>query len=436
MTVTVTQARSLKGEVTVPPDKSISHRAAMVGAISDGVCVIRNFSPAGDPQSTLRGVESLGVDVERKEGEILIHGKGLSGLRQSSSALDAGNAGTMIRLLSGILAGQPFESTIGGDDYLNRRPMRRIMEPLRLMGASVNGVDDQYPPLVIRGCNPLQPITYELPVASAQVKSCVLLAGLHAEGRTSVIEPVATRDHTERMLRSAGIKVERHRLSDGAGFQISLVGGVSPRCREIVIPGDISAAAFFIVAASIMPRSEVVIRRVGLNPTRRGFIDILKRMGGRITVEQGDSDSVDPAGDIVVKTGRLSATRIAGDVIPNVIDELPILAVAATQARGETVIRDASELRTKETDRINATVENLRRMGARVGEMPDGLIIEGGHQLHGARIDSFGDHRIAMAFAVAGLVAEGETVIEGAEWADISFPGFFEALARLRRQRH
>lgn len=303
-----------------------------------------------------------------------------------------------------------------------------------LMGASVSGVDDQYPPLVICGLSPLRPITYQLPVASAQVKSCILLAGLFAEGRTAVIEPVTTRDHTERMLRSAGIRVERQKLSDGAGFQISLAGGASPRCREIEIPGDVSAAAFLIVAATILPRSEVVIRKVGLNPTRRGFIDILKRMGARITVEQGGADSVDPAGDIVVKTGRLSATRIAGDIIPNVIDEIPVLAVAATQARGETVIRDASELRTKETDRISATVENLRRMGARVGEMPDGIIIEGGHQLHGTRIDSFGDHRIAMAFAVAGLVAEGETIIEGAEWADISFPGFFETLARLRRQ--
>jgi 3-phosphoshikimate 1-carboxyvinyltransferase len=406
----------------------------MIGGIAEGITRIRNFSSGGDPQSTLKGMATLGVDIEYEKGDILLWGHGLRGLRKPESPLHAENAGTMIRLLSGILAGQSFESIIGGDESLNRRPMRRIIEPLREMGAEISGVDDQYPPLHIKGRD-LRPITYTLPVASAQVKSCILLAGLYADGRTTVIEPVRTRDHTERMLGASGITIERQRLTDGTGYEVTLGGGRSPRGLEIEIPGDISAAAFFIVAATLIPRSEIVIKDVGLNPTRRGVIDILKRMGGKITIERERQSGGDPVGDLLVRSAHLSATKVAGEIIPNVIDELPVLAIAATQARGETIIRDAEELRAKETDRIDAVVENLRRMGAKVGSMPDGMIIEGGHQLHGAEIDSFGDHRIAMAFAVAGLVAEGETIIHGAEWADISFPGFFETLARLRQQR-
>jgi len=312
--------------------------------------------------------------------------------------------------------------------------MRRIIEPLRDMGADISGVDDQYPPLHIKGRD-LHPITYRLPVASAQVKSCILLASLYADGRTTVIESVKTRDHTERMLGAAGVTIEWRRLKDEPGYEIALEGRASPRCLDIEIPGDLSAAAFFIVAATLVPRSEILVRDVGQSSTRRGVIDILKRMGGKITIEDERQSSGDPIGNLLVKSAHLRATRVAGEIIPNVIDELPILAIAATQARGETIIRDAEELRAKETDRITAVVQNLRRMGARVGEMPDGIIVEGGHQLHGAEIESFGDHRIAMAFAVAGLVADGETIINGAEWADISFPGFFETLSKLRQQR-
>jgi 3-phosphoshikimate 1-carboxyvinyltransferase len=434
MKVTITRARSLSGEVTVPPDKSISHRAAMIGGIAEGTTRIRNFSLAGDPQTTLKGMEALGTDIDHRKGEILLHGQGLRGLKAPASQLDAGNSGTMIRLLSGILVGQSFESTVGGDDSLNHRPMRRIIEPLRDMGADISGVEDQYPPLHIKG-GTLHPITYRLPVASAQVKSCILLASLYADGRTTVIESAKTRDHTERMLGAAGVTIERRRLKDGSGYEITLEGKASLRGLDTEIPGDLSAAAFFIVAATIVPRSEILVRDVGLNPTRRGMIDILKRMEGKIAVEDERQSGGDPMGHLLVKSAHLRATRIAGEIIPNIIDEIPILAIAATQARGETIIRDAAELRVKETDRIAAVVQNLRRMGARVGEMPDGIIVEGGHQLHGAEIDSFGDHRIAMAFAVAGLVADGETIINGAEWADISFPGFFETLSKLRQQR-
>ena len=444
----------LKGVIRVPGDKSISHRAMMLGAISEGVTEIEGFSSGADCGRTLEGMKALGVQIEDVDGKLLVHGRGLRGLRPVPKSLDAGNAGTMMRLLSGILAGQDFETVIGGDAYLNRRPMKRIMEPLRLMGAEVSGVEDEYPPLLIRG-GTLRSIAYRMPVASAQVKSCVLLAGLYADGRTTVIEQAPSRDHTERMLRAFGAEVIEKRArrglrsenreaeverrvkqlegtSETAEFEIGVLGGPRLEGQRIGIPGDVSAAAFFLVAGTIVPDSEICIEGVGLNPTRKGIVDVLRRMGAKIETEPEGESGGEPFGNLIVRGSELGRIRIAGALIPSLIDELPLLAVAATQVPGEVVIRDAQELRKKETDRIRAVVENLRKMGAKVGEMPDGLVIEGGRPLTGARVDSFGDHRIAMAFAVAGLVAEGETVIANAEWADISFPGFYRMLEGLK----
>ena len=427
----VRPAKSLKGEVSVPGDKSISHRSVMIGGIAEGITEIENFSNGEDCWRTVSAMKALGVKVE-EDGELLrVHGAGLHGLRPPEGEIDAGNAGTMMRLMSGILAGQRFESVLTGDEYLRQRPMRRIIEPLREMGAEISGVEDEYPPLTIRGGG-LEPIRYDMPISSAQVKSCILFAGLYAQGRTAVIERAASRDHTERMLRAAGATVERSTLQDREGAVVSIEGEPSLAAQQIVVPGDLSAAAFFLVAAALIPESEVILRNVGLNPSRRGVVDILRRMGASVEVENERSVCGEPMGDLIVRGSSLKRVRIAGDIIPNVIDEIPVLAVAATQVPGEVVIRDAAELRAKETDRITAVVENLRRMGAKVGEMPDGLIVEGGYMLKGAEIDSFGDHRIAMAFAIAGLIAQDEVVIDGAEWVDTSFPGFFDVLESLR----
>jgi len=427
----VRPAKSLKGEVSVPGDKSISHRSVMIGGIAEGITEIENFSNGEDCWRTVSAMRALGVKIE-EDGELLrVHGVGLHGLQPPGGEIDAGNAGTMMRLMSGILVGQRFESVLTGDEYLRRRPMRRVIEPLRGMGAEISGVEDEYPPLTIRG-GTLEPIRYDMPISSAQVKSCILFAGLYAQGRTAVIERAASRDHTERMLRAAGATVERSTLRDRERAVVSIEGEPSLAAQQIVVPGDLSAAAFFLVAAALVPESEVILRNVGLNPTRRGVVDILRRMGARVEVENERSICGEPMGDLIVRGSSLKRVRIAGDVIPNVIDEIPVLAVAATQVPGEVVIRDAAELRAKETDRITAVVENLRRMGAKVGEMPDGLIVEGGYALKGAEIDSFGDHRIAMAFAIAGLLAQDEVVIDGAEWVDTSFPGFFDVLESLR----
>lgn len=428
---TVRPAAALRGEITVPGDKSISHRAMMIGGICEGITEIEGFSNGEDPWRTVSAMRALGVEVEEREDVLRVHGVGLHGLKPPETEIDAGNAGTMMRLLSGILAGQRFETVLTGDEYLRHRSMRRIIEPLRGMGAEISGVEDQYPPLRIRG-RELTPIRYDMPISSAQVKSCILFAGLYAQGRTSVIERAASRDHTERMLNAAGAKIERSTLRDREGAVVSIEGEPTLEAQRIEVPGDLSAAAFFLVAATLVPRSEVILRNVGLNPTRRGVVETLRRMGARVTIENERTVCGEPMGDLLVKSSSLKRIRIAGDLIPNVIDEIPILAIAATQVPGEVIIRDAADLRAKETDRISAMVENLRRMGAKVGEMPDGLIVEGGYTLQGAEIDSFGDHRIAMAFAIAGLLAQDEVVIDGAEWVDTSFPGFFDVLESLR----
>lgn len=397
----------------------------MLAALSDGPCRVTNYLRGEDCLGTLRVLRQLGVSIdESPDGSFVVHGCG-GRFRAPSDDLDCGNSGTTMRLMSGLLAAQPFRSRLTGDPSLSRRPMRRVMEPLGLMGALLRteGEGDR-PPLIIDGTADLQGIEYRLPVASAQVKSCVLLAGLLARGETTVVQPVATRDHTERMLESFGVPVSRD------GEKITVRGGRLPRARDFAVPGDISSAAFWLVAASAQKDAELVLRDVGLNPTRTGILAVLRRMGAAIR-EASSNESGEPVGSIEVRGAPLQGTTIGGAEIPNVIDEIPVLAVAGALATGSTVIRDASELRVKESDRLAVVAHHLAAMGADVMENPDGLVIRGGRPLHGARLDSHGDHRIAMAFAIAGLFAEGETVIENTECVETSYPGFAAQLEQL-----
>ena len=428
MTVTVHPAAALAGSPQLPADKSVSHRAAIFAAIADGESEIVGFSDAADPQSTLACLRALGVEIESRNDvlgpdgtpSLFVRGRGLDGLRRPDGPLDCGNSGTTMRLLAGLLAGRPFPSALTGDASLSVRPMGRIADPLRQMGAAIE-LTDGHAPVVIRG-GALSGVTYRLPVASAQVKSAVLLAGLSASGTTTVVEPVATRDHTERMLEFDVLDVgdERH---------VSVEGGMRVRARQWVVPRDISAAAFFLVAGSIAQAATVQLSGVGLNPTRSGVLDVLRAMGADIRVSNERERAGEPLADLRVEApDGLEGVEIGGDLIPNLIDEIPVLAVAAACASGRTVIRDAAELRVKETDRIEATAAFLRAMGADVEERPDGLVIEGGRPLHGAEVDARDDHRIAMAAAVAALAASGPTTIHGAEAAAVSFPEFWNAL--------
>lgn len=415
--------KSIPAEITVPGDKSISHRAAMFAGLAKGTTVIEGFLPSEDCLCTVHAMQSLGATVEPLEEvegvglvKLAITGNGMR-LKAPSQPINCGNSGTTIRLLSGILAGQNFKTEMFGDASLSRRPMKRVSDPLGQMGAKITGQGEKIcPPLVVEGGS-LKSIYYKLPVASAQVKSAVLLAGLFAQGKTTVVEPVATRNHTERLFTHFGIKWLRE---DDC---VSVYGGQEPRATDIVVPGDISSAAFWMVAAAATPGSQITLKNVGLNPTRTGVINVLLRMGALITSSETHSDG-EPRGNIIVRGGDLNATVIGGAEIPNVIDELPILAVAGALARGKTLIRDASELRVKETDRIAAVAQNLRAMGVTVTEHPDGMEIEGGAPLRGATLQCWHDHRIAMAFLVAGLFAEGTTTIEGAECISTSYPGF------------
>lgn len=428
MKLTVKESGPLRGNIRVPGDKSISHRALLLGAIADGATRVRNFLPAADCLATLSCVRALGIEVERlSETELLVQGRGLRGLREPSDVLDCGGSGTTMRILSGILAGQPFYSVLTGNEQLKQRPMARIIEPLRLMGATVLGrADGCLPPLTIKGGN-LRGINYQLPVASAQVKSAILLAGLYAEGKTVIHEPALARDHTERMLKAMGADL------DLTGNSIALAAQpASLVSLDIVVPGDFSSAAFFMVAAFLIPGSEVVIERVGTNPTRTGLLDVLREMGAEIALENHHKANGEPIADILARSNELQGVEVGGELVPRMIDEFPILAVTATQAGGETVVRGAGELRVKETDRIAAISNELRKMGAGIRERPDGFIVEGPARLKGARVDSHSDHRLAMALAVAGLVAEGETIIEGAECIGDSFPGFEETLKSLK----
>ena len=419
----------LRGEVTPPGDKSLSHRAVMFSAIAEGTTEIRGFLPGEDTLNTAKAVRMLGIEVEdRGGGTLVVQGKGLDGLTEPSSILDLGNSGTGMRLLAGLLAGQGFFSVLTGDQYLVKRPMGRITDPLRRMGAVIDGRDEgKRAPLAIRGAGrTTRPLTYDSPVASAQVKSAILLCGLYADGFTTVIEPHKSRDHTERMLRSFGVEVQEKAL------QVSMRGRQrlhSP--GRLDIPSDISSAAFFLVAAAIVPGSEVLVRNVGVNPTRTGIIDVLTAMGGDLSMENRREQAGEPVADLRVRYRPLKATVVQGEVIPRLIDEVPVIAAAAAHAEGTTVIRDAAELRVKESDRITSMAGELRKLGATVRELPDGMEISGGRRLRGAECASHGDHRIAMALAVAGLAAEGETTIRDAAWIDTSFPGFERNLRRM-----
>ncbi|HEX3035800.1 MAG TPA: 3-phosphoshikimate 1-carboxyvinyltransferase [Thermodesulfobacteriota bacterium] len=416
----------LRGEFTPPGDKSISHRAIIIGSLTEGEIIVKGFLSCDDTLSSVNAMRMLGVPVEVGNNTVKIKGKGLFGLKEPEDFIDAGNAGTTARLLSGLLSAQRFFSTITGDKYLRVRPMERVVKPLTLMGAKIWGREGgKKLPLAIQG-GTLSAIRYELPVASAQVKSAIFLAGLYAEGETEVVEPVPTRDHTERMLSYFGVDVRRNEKSVKVESRGTLKGG------EIVVPADISSATFFIVAALINPDSEILIKNIGINSERAGSIEILKRMGGNIEILNKRELNCEPVGDILVYSSALRATEIKGDMIPKAIDELPVIAVAACFAEGETVIKDAKELRVKETDRIRAMTTELKKLGADVEELDDGMIIRGKETLEGFPCRSWGDHRIAMALAVAGTRARGVTEIEGAECVSVSFPGFFDVMRKLR----
>jgi 3-phosphoshikimate 1-carboxyvinyltransferase len=416
--------KGLRGELRVPGDKSISHRAVILGSISRGRTDVRRFLRSEDCLRSVRAIQAMGISIEESDGGGLrIEGKGLSGLSEPSDVLDMGNSGTSARLLTGLLAGRPFFSVLTGDVSLRRRPMGRVVEPLRKMGARISGRSDGgLLPLAISPAS-LQGMEYRLPMASAQVKSALLLAGLQAEGETRLSEPAISRDHTERMLRYFGADLKQR------GSSVALSGDQRLEGREVEVPGDISSAAFFIVAATIVPGSEILLRSVGVNPTRTGVLDALREMGADIEIHDPRELGGEPAADLRVRSSSLKGIRIGGEMIPRLIDEIPILAVAAAAAEGETVVRDASELRVKESDRVETVAASLRAMGVNVETTPDGFIIQGGSRLKGTVCRSFGDHRIAMSMAVAGLAAEGGTVIEDTDCIETSFPGF-EALLR------
>jgi 3-phosphoshikimate 1-carboxyvinyltransferase len=420
----ISPATSVSGAIHLPGDKSISHRYAMLAAIAEGPTKISNYSTGADCQSTLACMRALGAANETNDGVVCIHGQGLDGLREPSAALDAGNSGSTIRMLSGILAAQPFVSTIGGDESLSKRPMARIMKPLAEMGARIDARDNRFPPLTIHG-GKLHPMEYTLPVASAQVKSCVLLAGLYAEGRTTVHEPMRTRDHTEFALREFGADVDVERLS------ISVTGRPKLQGRELRVPGDLSSAAFFLVAALIVSESHLTIHGVGLNPTRSALLDFLAEMGAQIGILDVSSSGGELIGDVSIRKSRIRGGVLEKARTAALIDEIPVLAVLGAASEEGLIVRDASELRVKETDRIATIAENFQRMGLAIKLHEDGFEVPGRQQFHAAEVDSFGDHRIAMAFSIAALAADGPCTILGADAASVSFPEFFDTLQRV-----
>lgn len=417
---------SLKGEITVPGDKSISHRSVMFGSLARGTTEIHNFLQGADCLSTIACFRGMGVDIENQKDKVLVRGRGIRGLKKPEHVLDCGNSGTTTRLISGILAAQNFTTTLTGDASIRKRPMKRIIDPLSQMGAKIRCLNDNgCAPMEITG-SPLCGIDYPSPVASAQVKSAILLAGLYADGETSVTEPYVSRDHTERMLSLFGADVR----TEGTTARIRPVNELYG--QKILVPGDISSAAFFIVAGLIVPGSELLIRNVGINPTRNGILKVCQSMGAGLTLINENGDRGEPTADILVQSSSLHGTTIGGAIIPTLIDELPIIAAMACFAEGETIIRDAAELKVKESNRIDVMVQGLTSMGADVQETEDGMIIRGGRPLHGAVIDSKMDHRIAMTFAIAACMAEGETEVLGAECVNISYPEFYKDLERLQ----
>ena len=417
--------RRLQGEVAPLGDKSISHRAVILNALAHGTATVSNFSPGGDCGATVRCLRALGVSIRRDAQDLLsytVHGSGA--LTEPEDVLNAGNSGTTMRLLAGVLAAGPFQSVLTGDASLRRRPMDRIVHPLRLMGAHIQGRESgALAPLVIQGGD-LQGINYDLPVASAQLKSALLLAGLSARGPTTLRQPAASRDHTELMLQSMGARLQAD------GLTVTLEPGPL-RPVDVHVPADISSAAFFVVAAVVHPDAHLRIRNVGVNPTRCGILETLQAMGAHVSLEHVREEGGELVADLVAQSSTLTATEVGGEVIPRMIDELPLLALAACFAQGTTVIRDAAELRVKESDRIRATVTELGRLGARIEELPDGMAIHGPTSLVGAPCRTYHDHRMVMTLAVAGLLARGETMVQGAEMASVSYPGFWDDLERL-----
>ena len=423
--MTITKAKSLKGEITVPGDKSISHRGVMFGAISEGITELTGFLDGADCRSTISCFRAMGIDISQDKDHVVIHGKGLHGLNAPANMLDVGNSGTTTRLISGILAGQPFVSSLNGDASIQKRPMGRIITPLTQMEAHIKSIKDNgCAPLEIGG-RQLHSIHYDSPVASAQVKSCVLLAGLYADGITSVTEPVVSRNHTELMLSGFGADIKSEGLTASIAGNPKLVG------QKIAVPGDISSAAYFIAAGLICDNADLLIKNVNTNPTRAGIIKVAKDMGGKLELLNERIVSGEPVADIHVSTSSLHGCEISGEIIPTLIDELPVIAVMAAAATGTTIIKDAAELKVKESDRIATVTENLKAMGADVTATEDGMIIVGGKELQGTTIKTYKDHRIAMAFAVAGLIANGKTDFDDEKCCVISYPKFFETLERL-----
>ena len=423
--MTITKAKSLKGEITVPGDKSISHRGVMFGAISEGITELTGFLDGADCRSTISCFRAMGIDISQEKDHVIIHGKGLHGLNAPANMLDVGNSGTTTRLISGILAGQPFVSSLNGDASIQKRPMGRIITPLSEMGAYIRSLKDNGCAPLEMGGKPLKAIHYNSPVASAQVKSCVLLAGLYADGVTSVSEPVISRNHTELMLSGFGANIKTNGLTASIEGSSKLIG------QKINVPGDISSAAYFIVAGLICPNADLLIKNVNTNPTRAGIIKVAQSMGGNIELINERIISGEPVADIHVTTSQLTGCEISGDIIPTLIDEIPVIAVMAACAKGITIVKDAAELKVKESDRIATVTENLKAMGCDITATDDGMIINGGKELQGTTIKTYKDHRIAMAFAVAGLIANGKTDFDDEKCCVISYPNFFETLNML-----
>ncbi|GIN38180.1 3-phosphoshikimate 1-carboxyvinyltransferase [Heyndrickxia oleronia] len=418
----------LNGTIDVPGDKSISHRAIMFGAIAEGITTVKNFLYGADCKSTIECFRKLGIKIEEQNGEIKIHGNGFDGLKEPVEILDVGNSGTTTRLIIGLLAGRPFHSVIIGDDSIAKRPMNRVTDPLKQMGAAIYGRGGaNYTPLSIVG-GTLHPIQYRLPVASAQVKSCLLLAALQTEGETTIIEPASTRDHTERMIKQFGGSLTINENT------IKISGKQKLVASDIQVPGDISSAAFFMVAAVIVNESKVILENVGLNPTRTGIIEVLQKMGASIEVKENTLSNFEPSGTVTVKTSNLQGIEIGGELIPRLIDELPIIALLATQASGKTVIKNAEELKVKETNRIDAVVKELSILGAKIEATEDGMIIYGKTPLKGGKVKSYGDHRIGMMLSIAALICQEDVYIEGAEAVSVSYPNFFEHLHYLTKK--
>ena len=421
------QSGPLRGEVTIPGDKSISHRSVMFGSIAKGTTEITGFLQGADCLSTISCFRKMGVEIENHGDRVLVHGRGLHGLTAPDSILDCGNSGTTTRLISGILAGQNFSCTLTGDASIQKRPMKRIMEPLGMMGAQIESIHQNgCAPLAITG-SPLHGIHYYSKVASAQVKSSILLAGLYADGKTQVTEPALSRNHSEIMLRFFGADVTSE------GCTATILPADELYGQKIQVPGDISSAAYFIAAALLVPGSELLIKNVGINPTRDGILRVCQAMGADITLLNAVYDSGEPTADLLVRYSSLKAAEIGGSLIPTLIDEIPMIAGMACAAEGTTTIKDAAELKVKESNRIRVVVDNLKAMGADVEETDDGMIIHGGKPLHGAVLESHLDHRIAMSFTIASLIAEGETVIQNADCVNISYPVFYEDLEKLKQ---